>query len=114
MSHAETRSPRRRAPGRSPRPPRLRVTLPSPSPATCPIASRTSLDPSLPRTMRRLLPAPLAAAAAAFSLAAPAAAQFPAPARDAAQTVTVLRARRLFDGTGLTLVTDGVVVVTGD
>jgi len=45
---------------------------------------------------------------------APLLAQFPAPAPNVAPTVVVLRAARLFDGTGAAPVRDAVVVVTGD
>src|SRR5687768_1083771 len=59
-------------------------------------------------------------AAALLLLAAgtPALAQFPAPAPNAspnrAPAVVVLRAARLFDGTGGAVVRDAAVVVTGD
>ena len=57
--------------------------------------------------------APLAALALAAA-ARTAAAQFPAPAADVARQVVVLRAARMFDGTGAAVVRDAVVVVTGD
>lgn len=68
--------------------------------------------------MRRSV-APLALAAglsAGLAALAPAVAraQFPAPAADAARQVVVLRAARMFDGTGAAVVRDAVVVVTGN
>jgi imidazolonepropionase-like amidohydrolase len=67
----------------------------------------------MPSIRPRVLVVALASAAlAAGELRAQTPAQTPAPAQPAA--VTVLRARRLFDGTGPALVNDGVVVVTGN
>jgi imidazolonepropionase-like amidohydrolase len=61
-------------------------------------------------------PAPLALLALAATAAAgrTAAAQFPAAGADAARQTVVLRAARLFDGTGAPVVRDAAVVVTGD
>ena len=54
------------------------------------------------------------AALALVAAARTAAAQFPAPAADVARQVVVLRAARMFDGTGAPVVREAVVVVTGD
>ena len=68
--------------------------------------------------MRPSAPSALAAgltlALAAAAVARPAAAQSPAPPADPARPVTVLRAARMFDGTGAPVVRDAAVVVTGD
>ena len=69
---------------------------------------------SLPRP-RRAAPAVLTAVGALAALAAPLAAQTPAAAPPpAAAPALVLRAARLFDGTGGALVRDAAVVIVGD
>lgn len=68
----------------------------------------------MPRLAAR--PAARRAAALLFAVALPAAAraQFPAPDSAVARQVVVLRAARMFDGTGAPVVPNAAIVVTGD